>query len=123
MSNPIKTYAIGCEETFHQGKDLPQHRYFTRPIYRTLAPWLGPAGAAAGTFIASEVVLRQIPQAIICQGMQALKQITPETIQGYFTPGTFCPEGPQWDGMITVTWTAIALGVIYAKHIKKQAPE
>lgn len=98
------------ERMFKNTEYYPQHRYFTRPIYKFCADKVGSVAATAVSFLAADIVLHQlVPQTIACLASQVL----PGNLQGTLLSDS-C--NVSYSFQKTLYWAAFAIPVMYIKY-------
>lgn len=94
------------ESAIRIAKILPQHKYFTIPIYKFCVDKIGTVAATGVSFLAADLVVHQlIPKIIACSVSQI---ITNKKLEDSCNL--------SYNYAQTLYWAAIAIPVMYAKY-------
>lgn len=88
---------------FKRAKDLPQHKYLSRPIYKWVASRSNIVVATVATFIISDLVMHQ-----------ATSNISRCIFSKFHNPAEMCTF--IYSPLSTLFWMVIGTPVIYAKY-------
>lgn len=96
------------EDSYHNYKEWPCHKYVTRPIYKACVKQVGPVFATAIAFLVADLLLHQFVGRLLGCTVSYLNG----RLQG-------CPM--HWDYRATFFWMVIIAGpVMYAKYRRYQ---
>lgn len=109
LEGALNTVGQHMEAGFRVCKNMPQYKYFTRPIYKACVGKIGDVAATGVSFLAADLVIHQfLPQVAICLTSSLVSLTMPQCNLTYHVGGT-------------LYWAAFALPVMYAKYKKHEA--
>lgn len=116
--DPLLVIGETIEETCRSLKDLPQYKYFTRPIYKSLVGKVGSVAATGITFMVTDMTMHQIlPKISGCVGSYVYPSfITESTLGSYLGIGAGACDIGLSSTTSAVFWMTTGAAVMYAKY-------
>jgi hypothetical protein len=117
-SDPVLFVGEMMEGTFRTVKDLPQFKYFTRPLYKSLVGKIGSVAATGITFIVTDMTMHQIlPKIGGCVASYIYPSFITESIVGsYLGMGEGACDVGLNSTVSAICWMTAGATVMYAKY-------